>query len=64
MPEPIETQVFGVDEWVNLALFFIRYYLRHQENIDNAAGSTIADAMRVLAANAANIRILNPPGAQ
>lgn len=53
---------FGVREFVNLALFFLNFYLRHKDNIDDALGSTGATALTTLAGLMDEIRELNDFG--
>lgn len=53
---------FGVREFVNLALAFIGFYLRHKDNIDDAVGPTVAAALLALATASDEIRDLNDFG--
>jgi hypothetical protein len=53
---------FGVREFVNLFLFFIAFYNRHRDNIRDAAGDTVGDALDTLASAEDAIRALNAFG--
>lgn len=52
----------GVRTWVNIAVLFIHFYRRHQENIDAALPLGVASAMGVLADAIEAIKDLNLPG--
>lgn len=64
MPAGAETQPYGVDEFINLVLILIRFYLRHKPAIDNAIGTPLNTAMETIAEAYDSLKIMNPFGPQ
>jgi hypothetical protein len=53
---------FGVREYVNIMLLLLSFYGRHKNNIDDALGTELAEAMSLLLDATEIIQALNPPG--
>jgi len=56
------SETLGIREFANLALFLLRFYLRHKDNIDDNLNETVVNALTDLVAAMDQIAELNDPG--
>lgn len=53
---------FGVEEFINLLMAVLRFYIRHEVEIKKFISPTHAESMDIMVRDMASLQNVNPPG--